>query len=278
MGNSDSVPLKPEEVQTLRQTFTAEKLEEMLDHASSLYGEETELGDPDLKMLEDIDALKVKHEEEIFKLKTKMKNMDELHRETERCLHEVKWELEEKTEQNRQYEVELEKINGEIDHLKKSKFEVGVGGKNVEEALDDQKRLLEEKNKKVVETKVKDILRLKKEKSELVTKCDNLEKQLQHNKKENEDIVKKMKDDCEWKQFEHELKFGLLQRKYDDLNKTHDKVQASLDLAVIRSEAYATNNELLRKKVDDLKSENSSLQGKGRSESPFRFRDIQIGK
>ena len=160
MGNSDSVPLKPEEVQTLRQTFTAEKLEEMLDHASSLYGEETELGDPDIKMLEDIDALKVKHEEEIFKLKTKMKNMDELHRETERCLHEVKWELEEKTEQNRQYEAELEKIKGEIDHLKKSKLEVEVGGKNVEEALDDQKRLLDEKNKKVVETKVKDILRL----------------------------------------------------------------------------------------------------------------------
>ena len=45
MGNSDPVPLKPELVQTLRQTFIAERLETMLEQAGSLYGGEVE--DPD---------------------------------------------------------------------------------------------------------------------------------------------------------------------------------------------------------------------------------------
>ena len=78
MGNYDSVPLKPEEVQNLRQTFTAERLETMLEQASSLYGDEAEVGDPDQKVLEEVEAIKVKHEQEIFDLKTEMKKKDEM--------------------------------------------------------------------------------------------------------------------------------------------------------------------------------------------------------
>merc|ERR1719468_1370413 len=93
MGNSDSVPSMPEEVRSPRQTFTAERLEDMLE-----------------KMIEDIEAIKVKHEQEVFDLKTEMKKKDELQRETERTLNEVRWELEEITEQKRQTEAELERL------------------------------------------------------------------------------------------------------------------------------------------------------------------------
>ena len=96
MGNSDSVPSMPEEVQSLRQTFTAERLEDMLE-----------------KMIEDIEAIKVKHVQEIFDLKTEMKKKDELQRETERTLNEVRGRLEEKTEQSRQTEAELKRLKEE---------------------------------------------------------------------------------------------------------------------------------------------------------------------
>ena len=86
MGNSDSVPLKPEEVQSLRQTFTAERLEDMLEQAGGMYGEEGEVSDSDQKIIEEVEAMKVKHEQEIFNLKTEMKKKDELQRETERSL------------------------------------------------------------------------------------------------------------------------------------------------------------------------------------------------
>ena len=57
-----------------------------------------------------MEAIKVKHEKEIFLLKTEMKKKDELQRETERTLNEVRWELEEVTEQNKQNEAELKRI------------------------------------------------------------------------------------------------------------------------------------------------------------------------
>ena len=156
MGNSDSVPLKPEEVQNLRQTFTAERLETMLEQASSLYGEEAEVGDPDQKVLEEIEAIKVKHEQEIFDLKKELKKKDELQRETERTLNEVKWELEEQKEQNRQSEAEFKRL----------KEDTTFEGVNV--SSQSQHQRIEESSKKT-----KEILRLKKERAELLTKFNN---------------------------------------------------------------------------------------------------------
>ena len=96
MGNIDSVPSKPEEVQNLRKTLTAERLEARLE-----------------QLIEDIEAIKVKHVQEIFDLKTEMKKKDKLQRETERTLNEVRLELEEKTEQSRQTIAELKRLKEE---------------------------------------------------------------------------------------------------------------------------------------------------------------------
>ena len=89
MGNSDSVPvpMKPEEVQRMME----------------------EVRDSNQELLEEMENIK---QQEIFDLKTEMKKKDELQKETERTLNEVKWELEEVKEQNRQGETEREsKIN-----------------------------------------------------------------------------------------------------------------------------------------------------------------------
>ena len=151
MGNSDSLPLKPEEVQNLRQTFTAERLETMLEQASSLYGEEAETTDTDQKVLEEVEAIKLKYEKEIFDLKTEMKEKDKLQREMERTLNEVKWELE---EQNRQNEAETQRL----------KEDSAVEGASISHQI----QRIEESSKKT-----KEILRLKKERAELLTKFNN---------------------------------------------------------------------------------------------------------
>ena len=284
MGNSDSVPLKPEEVQSLRQTFTAERLEDMLEKAGGLYGDDGEVRDPD----QVIEAIKVKHEQEVFDLKTEMKKKDELQRETERTLNEVRWELEEITEQKRQTEAELERLK-----------ENSAAKDSEGPSHSDQNQRIEESSKKT-----KEILRLKKERAELLTKFNKLDKLMNDHEKSKEEEIKKMKDQCDFKLFQHELKFGFLQRKYDELNETHAKAQASLDLVELRTNMDEINKDLLRKEVDeltefkkkslneekilkkqveDLKTENNRLKGENssikekRSESPFRFRDVKSG-
>ena len=283
MGNSDSVPLKPEEVQSLRKTFTAEKLESMLEHASGLYEEESEARDPD-QVIEEMEAIKVKHEKEIFLLKTEMKKKDELQRETERTLNEVRWELEEVTEQNRHNEAELKRIKDDS------------ASKDVEGTL----RRIEENSKKTT----KEILRLKKERAELLTKFNKLDKLMEEHEQSKEEEIKKIKDQCDFKLFQKELKFTFLQRRFDELNETHAKAQASLDLVELRTNMDEINKDLLRKEVEeltdykntslkeekllkqqveDLKVENSRLKVENnsikekRSESPFRFRDVKSG-
>ena len=97
MGNSDSCPSEPEEAQSLRQTITFDRLENKLQN-----------------MIADTEAFKVHYVQEIFDLKTEMKKKDELQRETERTLNEVRRELEEKTEQNRKTETELKRLKAEL--------------------------------------------------------------------------------------------------------------------------------------------------------------------
>ena len=286
MGNSESVPLKPEEVQSLRQTFTADKLESMLEQASDLYGEESEERDHE-KVIEEIEAIKVKHEQEIFDLKTEMKKKDELLLLRERTLNEVKWELEEVTEQNRQNEAELKRLKEES------------STKDTEGATQSDQSQREENSKKT-----KEILRLKKERAELLTKFNKLDKLMKEHDHSKEEEIKKVKDQCDFKLFQKELKFTFLQRRFDELNETHAKAQASLDLVELRTNMDEINKDLLRKEVEELtdyknnslkeekllkqqveeliiensrlKVENSSIKEK-RSESPFRFRDVKSG-
>jgi len=277
MGNYDSVPLKPEEVQNLRQTFTAERLETMLEQASSLYGEEAEVGDPDQKVLEEVEAIKVKHEREIFDLKTEIKEKVDLQRETERNLNEVKWELEEQIEQNRQNEAEIQRL----------KEDSAIEGANV--SSQSQHLRIEESSKKT-----KEILKLKKERAELLTKFNNLDKLMNEHEKMKEEETKKLKEHCDFKLFQNELKFTFLQRKYDELNEKNAKAQASLDLVELRSNMDEINRDLLRKEVEELKvkeieslKENTSLrkqvedlkaENKNNCESPLiRFRDTKTG-
>ena len=286
MGNSESVPLKPEEVQSLRQTFTADKLESMLEQASDLYGEESEERDHE-KVIEEIEAIKVKHEQEIFDLKTEMKKKDELLLLRERTINEVKWELEEVTEQNRQNEAELKRLKEES------------STKDTEGATQSDQSQREENSKKT-----KEILRLKKERAELLTKFNKLEKLMKEHDHSKEEEIKKIKDQCDFKLFQKELKFTFLQRRFDELNETHAKAQASLDLVELRTNMDEIKKDLLRKEVEeltdyknnslkvekllkqqveDLKVENSRLKVENnsikekRSESPFRFRDVKSG-
>ena len=119
MGNSDSVPLKPEQVQT----FTAERLETMLEQASSLYREEAELGDPEQKVLEEVETIKVKHEQEIFDLKTEMKKKDELQSEVERTLNELKWDLNKEMKMKDELQKETEKNLNEAKKKLKEQIE-----------------------------------------------------------------------------------------------------------------------------------------------------------
>ena len=286
MGNSESVPLKPEEVQSLRQTFTADKLESMLEQASDLYGEESEERDHE-KVIEEIEAIKVKHEQEIFDLKTEMKKKDELLLLRERTINEVKWELEEVFEQNRQNEAELKRLKEES------------STKDTEGATQSDQSQREENSKKT-----KEILRLKKERAELLTKFNKLDKLMKEHDHSKEEEIKKVKDQCDFKLFQKELKFTFLQRRFDELNETHAKAQASLDLVELRTNMDEINKDLLRKEVEELtdyknnslkeekllkqqveeliiensrlKVENSSIKEK-RSESPFRFRDVKSG-
>ena len=244
MGNSDSVPLKPEEVQTLRQTFTAERLEIMLEQAGSLYSEEEE-GDPDQKVVEEVEAIKVKYEQEIFDLKKENKKKDELQRETERTLNEVKWELEEQIERNRRYETEFQR----------PKEDPAVEGTNIS----SHHQRIEESSKKT-----KEILRLKKERADLSTKISKLDKLMNDNEKLKDEEMTKMKEQCDFKLFQHELKLTFLQRKYDELNKNHAKALASLDLVELRANIYEINKDLLRKELDELKSENIRLKSESR--------------
>ena len=286
MGNSESVPLKPEEVQSLRQTFTADKLESMLEQASDLYGEESEERDHE-KVIEEIEAIKVKHEQEIFDLKTEMKKKDELLLLRERTINEVKWELEEVFEQNRQNEAELKRLKEES------------STKDTEGATQSDQSQREENSKKT-----KEILRLKKERAELLTKFNKLEKLMKEHDHSKEEEIKKIKDQCDFKLFQKELKFTFLQRRFDELNETHAKAQASLDLVELRTNMDEIKKDLLRKEVEeltdyknnslkvekllkqqveDLKVENSRLKVENnsikekRSESPFRFRDVKSG-
>ena len=287
MGNSDSVPLKPEEVQSLRQTFTADKLESMLEQASGLYGEESEERNHE-KVIEEVEAIKVKHEQEIFLLNTEMKKKDELLREAERTLNEVRWELEEVTEQNRQNEAELKRIKEESS----AKDSEGT-------SQSDQSQRIEENSKKTKEN-----LRLKKERAELLTKFNKLDILMKEHDQSKEEEIKKVKDQCDFKLFQKELKFTFLQRRFDELTETHAKAQASLDLVELRTNMDEINKDLLRKEVEELtdyknnslkvekllkqqvedlkvensrlKVENSSIKEK-RSESPFRFRDVKSG-
>ena len=119
MDNSDSVPLKPEQVQT----FTAERLETMLEQASSLYGDEAELGDPEQKVLEEVETIKVKHEQEIFDLKTEMKKKDELQSEVERTLNELKWDLNKEMKMKDELQKETEKNLNEANKKLKEQIE-----------------------------------------------------------------------------------------------------------------------------------------------------------
>ena len=138
MGNSDSVTMKPEEVQNLRQalrqTFTAERLK---------------------TIQEEEEATRVKREQEISDLKTEMMKKDELQRELEKTLNEVKWELKKQKEQNRRNKVEIRRLEDDS----------GAEGANV--SYQDQ--LIEENSKKT-----KEILRLKKEWAVLSSKLTKL--------------------------------------------------------------------------------------------------------
>ena len=128
-----------------------------------------------------------------------------------------------------------------------------------------------------------------------MTKFNKLDKLMNDHEKSKEEEIKKMKDQCDFKLFQHELKFTFLQRKYDDLNETHAKAQASLDLVELRTNMDDINKDLLRKEVDeltefknkslkeekilkkqveDLKTENIRLKGENRIAS-FRFTDVQ---
>ena len=117
MDYSVSIPLKPENEEFLRQTFTGERLEQ----AGSLYEEEVKVRDciTQCEVLncvkftcKDVEAFRVKHEREINFLKTVLKKKDELQRETQRSLNEVKWELEEQKELNRQSKAEIHRLKG----------------------------------------------------------------------------------------------------------------------------------------------------------------------
>ena len=161
-------------------------------------------------------------------------------------------------------------------------------------------RRIEENSKKTT----KEILRLKKERAELLTKFNKLDKLMNEHEKSKEEEIKKIKDQCDFKLFQKELKFTFLQRRFDELNETHAKAQASLDLVELRTNMDEINKDLLRKEVEELtdyknnslkeekllkkqvedlriensrlKVENSSIKEK-RSESPFRFRDVKSG-
>ena len=177
MGNSDSVPdLRPEEVQSLRQTFTAEELESMLEHASSMYGEKYEDMDHE-KVIAEVEAIKVKHEQE-------MKKKDELLREAKRTLNEVRWELEEVTEQNRRNEAELKRLKEE------------AAGKDVEgTSQSDQSQQNEEK-----------------ERAELVSRVRAQEIQIQEHMQEKENIVKEMQNQCDLRL----IKFGFMLKSQEN--------------------------------------------------------------
>ena len=133
MGNSDSVPvpLKPEMVQSLMEEVrdsNQEMLKEIenikVNHEQEMKKKDElqketerswnevnweleEVRDSNQELLEEIEAIKVYHDKEISDLKTQLKKKDELQKKTERLLNEVKWELEEMKEQNRESEINL---------------------------------------------------------------------------------------------------------------------------------------------------------------------------
>ena len=133
MGNSDSVPvpLKPEMVQSLMEEVrdsNQEMLKEIenikVNHEQEMKKKDElqketerswnevnweleEVRDSNQELLEEIEAIKVSHDKEIYDLKMQLKKKDELQKKTERLLNEVKWELEEMKEQNRESEINL---------------------------------------------------------------------------------------------------------------------------------------------------------------------------
>ena len=77
--------------------------------------------------------------------------------------------------------------------------------KGVDGTHSDQSQRIEESSKKT-----KEILRLKKERAELLTKFNKLDKLMNDHEKSKEEEIKKMKDQCDFKLFQHELKFTFL--------------------------------------------------------------------
>ena len=128
MGISDEVQNLR---QALRQTFDAERLK---------------------TIWKEIEAIKVKYEQEISDHKKEMEKKDELQRELEKTLNEVKLELEEQKEQNRQ-----------------SKAEIQTSGVIIKANNSYQDQLIEENSKKT-----KEILRLEKEGEVLSSKLNTL--------------------------------------------------------------------------------------------------------
>ena len=60
---------------------------------------------------------------------------------------------------------------------------------------------------------------------------------------------------------ERESKINLLQKQFEELNKSHAKAQASLDLIELRTNMDEITKDLLRKEVDELtKVKNKNLE------------------
>ena len=112
MGNSESVAMKPEEVKSLME----------------------EVRDSNQELLEEIEIIKVNHEQE-------MKKMEVLQKETERSWNEVNWELEEVRDSNQELLEEIEAIK--VSHDKEI-YDLKMQLKKKDELQKKTERLLNE--------------------------------------------------------------------------------------------------------------------------------------
>ena len=148
----------------------------------------------------------------------------------------------------------------------------------MEEVRDSNQELLEEIENIKLEMKKKDVLQKETERSwnevnwelEEVTEQnrqneaelkrikeessakDELQKETERSLNEVKWELEELKEQNRQEETEMELKFSVLQKQFDELNDTHVKAQASLELVELRTNMDEITKDLLRKEVEEL--------------------------
>ena len=139
-------------------------------------------------------------------------------------------------------EIENIKVNHEQEMKKKDELQ-----KETERSWNEVNWELEE----VTEQNRQNEAELKRIKEESRVK-DELQKETERSLNEVKWELEEMKEQKRQEETEMELKFSVLQKQFDELNESHAKAQASLELVELRASMDEITKDLLRMEVEEL--------------------------